>query len=145
MKIIRIHELELRAIAELRAESGREGFHFLDRLCDDWASGANRFDAPGEALFLAVIGSQIAGICGLNRDPHAGDPRIGRVRRLYTLPSHRRHGVGTALINAVITHARGNFQQLRARTEEAGHFYVARGFRATNQVPEATHVFDLPD
>ena len=33
----------------IRAEARAEGYRFLDRLAKDWASGAMRFDRPGEA------------------------------------------------------------------------------------------------
>src|SRR6266487_3820772 len=64
--VVRIQEFELNALEELRAESSREGFRFVERLCDEWVSGANRFNAPGEALFVAVADGQVVGVCGLN-------------------------------------------------------------------------------
>ena len=35
----------------LLADSEREGWRFVRRLVDEWATGSNRFDRPGEALF----------------------------------------------------------------------------------------------
>lgn len=35
----------------LLADSEREGSRFVRRLVDEWATGTNRFDRPGEALF----------------------------------------------------------------------------------------------
>ena len=115
----------------------------MERLCDDWISGANRFDNSGEALFLAMADNQVVGICGLNRDPYANDPRVGRVRRLYVLRAHRRSGIGGALLDAVTKHARDHFDLLRVRTEAADGFYLARGFRRDNSDAEATHVLKL--
>ena len=142
-KIARITDLELDTLHELRAESSREGFKFMERLCAEWVSGANRFNAPGEALFIALANGRAAGICGLNCDPYAGDPRIGRVRRLYVAPAHRRHGVGQALLETVVAHARGHFSRLRVRTEAAGEFYTAYGFRRIATEPETTHILEL--
>lgn len=142
-KIVRITDLELESLQALRAESSQEGFRFMKRLCDDWISGANRFSGSGEALFLAVAGSQVVGICGLNRDPYANDSRVGRVRRLYVLRAHRRIGVGRALLDVVITRARDHFNLLRVRTEAAGDFYTARGFRRDTSDAEASHVLEL--
>ena len=141
--ITRIQQLEAHALEELRAESSREGYRFIERLCEEWVSGANRFSAPGEALFLAVTGGQVVGVCGLNCDPYARDPRIGRVRRLYVLRAHRRSGVGRALLEAVVAYARDHFRLLRVRTEEAGEFYTARGFRCIASEAETTHVLEL--
>src|ERR1700678_3620791 len=102
--IIRVRELELQVLAELRAESVREGWRFIERLCADWVSGANRFDAPGEALFLALADGQVVGVCGLNHDPYARDSLTGRVRRLYVAQGHRRHGVGRTLLETVVAY-----------------------------------------
>jgi GNAT superfamily N-acetyltransferase len=145
IKITRITKLEVDALRGLREESSREGFRFIERLCEDWTSGANRFDAPGEALFLAVADGQVVGVCGLNRDPYARDPRTGRVRRLYVLPAHRGSGAGRALLEAVIAHARDHFDLLRVRTEAAGDFFTAHGFRRDASGTEATHVLGLRD
>ena len=141
--VTRITDLDLAALEHLRAESSREGFRFLERLCEEWESGANRFDAPGEALFLATVDGRVVGVCGLNRDPYAHGPRIGRVRRLYVLSAHRRTGIGRALLEAVIARARDSFDLLRVRTESADAFCTARGFRRDDSDPEATHVLEL--
>ena len=139
--ITRITDLDVDALWRLREESSREGFKFVKRLCEEWVSGANRFDGPGEALFLAVADGRVVGVCGLNRDPYAHDARTGRVRRLYVLPAHRCSGAGQALLDAVIVHARGHFDSLRVRTDAAGEFYTARGFRRDDSSAEATHVY----
>src|SRR5262245_21325780 len=110
--VTRVTELGLFTLQELRVESLREGFRFVERLCNEWVSGANRFAGPGEALFLALDDDHVVGVCGLNRDPYTGDPSIGRVRSLYVAPTHRHHGVGRALLKTVITYARSNFRVL---------------------------------
>src|SRR5271156_3087694 len=117
--ITRITDLDVTALQRLREESSREGYRFMERLCEEWVSGANRFNGPGEVLFLAVVDDQVVGVCGLNRDPYAHGARTGRVRRLYVLPTYRRSGIGQALLEAVIAHAHENFDLLRARTEAA--------------------------
>ena len=141
--INKVTELDTAVLQQLCAESSQEGFRFMDRLREEWASGANRFDGTGEALFLAVKDGQVVGVCGLNRDPYAHDVRIGRVRRLYVLRSHRHGGVGRSLLEAVIAHAREHFDVLRVRTEAASDFYTARGFRRDMSDAEATHVLKL--
>jgi GNAT superfamily N-acetyltransferase len=141
--ITRIADLDDRQISGLRAESAREGFKFIERLCNDWASGANRFDACGEALFVAIDEGQVVGVCGLNRDPYAKEPRTGRVRRLYVSPAHRGIGVGSALLEAVITHAAAYFDLLRVRTDAAHAFYTSHGFQPTESDGDATHILKL--
>ena len=115
--INKIKELDLSALDELRTESSNEGYRFIGRLCDEWVSGTNRFSAPGEALFVAAVGGQVVGVCGLNSDPYAHDPRIGRVRRLYVSRAHRHSGVGRALLEAV---PRPDPNGLRGQAERSG-------------------------
>lgn len=141
--ITRIQQLDSHTLEELRAESSREGYRFVERLCEEWVSGANRFSGPGEALFFAVAGGQVVGVCGLNCDPYVRDPHVGRVRRLYVSRAHRRSGVGGALLEAVVAYARCHFKVLRVRTEAASKFYAAHGFRCISSEPETTHVLEL--
>jgi GNAT superfamily N-acetyltransferase len=107
--IQRVVELPPERLADLVTES--EGFQLrlVRRLVDEWISGANRFDRPGEAFFAAAINGRVIGICGLNVDAYTTDPRIGRVRHLYVLLEHRRQRIGTRLVHEVIAAARGNF------------------------------------
>ncbi len=146
---IAIHKLDQLppdALGELVAESEATGFHFVRRLIDEWLSGQNRFDRPGEAIFVASMGPRIIGVCGLNQDPYTTTPSVGRVRRLYVLADFRRCGVGRRLVEAVVKAAQGHFEQLRLRTENeaAARFFVALGFRSCLAEPECTHVSQLP-
>ena len=143
--ISRTTVLPLNRLGELIAESEAAGFHMLRRLEREWASGENRFDAPGEALFLTTVSDRIVGLCGLNRDPYTGDVSIGRVRHLYVLASYRRQGVGRGLIETVVATARPSFRVLRLRTdsEDADRFYIAAGFRRSIGDPSCTHEIDL--
>lgn len=137
--------LPLEQLGELVAESEAAGFQMLGRLKREWASGDNRFDAPGEALFLATFGDRIVGICGLNRDPYATDPTTGRVRHLYVLRSHRRQRIGRELIEMVVATAGQSFRVLCLRTDngDADRFYRAAGFRRCAGDPGCTHEMDL--
>ena len=105
------------SLAPLVAESERAGWRFVRRLADDLRTGANRFDQPGECLFVAVSGDAVVGVCGLNADPYAGEPSVGRVRRLYVLAAHRGGVTGGRLVQAVVSAAVGRFRRLRVRTE----------------------------
>jgi GNAT superfamily N-acetyltransferase len=140
-----LHELSTDRIGELLVDSEATGSRIARRLIDDWAAGANRFDRPGEALFGASMADRLVGVCGLNIDPYARDPRIGRVRHLYVLTACRRHGVGRQLVARVIELAADRFDSLRLRTSnpEAARLYEAAGFRACAE-GECTHAMDLP-
>ena len=65
----------------IRAEARAEGYQFLDRLANDWASGAMRFNRPGEVLLTAYSEGVIAAIGGITIDPIVPDAL--RMRRFY--------------------------------------------------------------
>jgi GNAT superfamily N-acetyltransferase len=124
------------------ADGEAAGSGIVRRLVDEWTSGVNRFDGPGEALFGASVGGRLVGVCGLNVDPYAAHARTGRVRHLYVLSPFRGRGVGRALVTAVIEAARGRFDSLRLRTGNpvAARLYESLGFHASNGLPHATHI-----
>lgn len=61
----------------LRTESLEQHFNMLRRLAENWQSGKNRFNAPGEKLLGAFVNGQLVGVCGLNIDPFSQQPRAG--------------------------------------------------------------------
>ena len=100
--IERIASLPIDRLSALVTEADATGFHALSRLLSEWQSGVNRFDQRGEALFIATDDRRVVGVCGLNRDPYLSDPTVGRIRHLYVALDHRRKGIGTQLIRAVM-------------------------------------------
>lgn len=48
-------------LAQLLLEAEAEGFEMISVLQDEWRSGANRFERPGEILALATIDGEVAG------------------------------------------------------------------------------------
>jgi len=126
----------------IRAEAREDGHNHMERLAIDWASGANRFDAVGEALLAAFVGGELAGVGGLTIDP-AGSTAL-RMRRFYVRPRFRRHGVGRCLAEALMAKARDvtNVLVLNAATELATRFWEAQGFVAEHRDGH-THVLRL--
>jgi GNAT superfamily N-acetyltransferase len=144
--VARLRELPLDALDVLVIESEQAGSTFVRRLVDEWRSGANRFDRPGEALFGAWLDGRLVGVCGLNVDPYSAEPRVGRVRHLYVLTDGRRSGVGRELVAAVIAASRASFDTLRLSTTNpaAARLYESLGFRPTRgAVGDASHVMTL--
>lgn len=125
----------------LEDASVREGLRFLPRLREEYERGENQFDQEGEVLLGVFRGAQLVAVGGLNRDPYSGRPAAGRVRHLYVLPSVRREGVGRALVQALIAHARPRFDELVLRTDTAAaaRFYEALGFVPDSSIAGATH------
>lgn len=130
--------------ARLANEARREGFTHIDRLIENWRSGANRFDRPGETLLAAWSTSNIIAVGGLNIDPYLNDPGIGRVRHLYVLPEQRRTGVGRLLVGELLKCARGCFDIVRVRAAkgDAPFFYDAVGFERVEE-PNASHILHV--
>jgi GNAT superfamily N-acetyltransferase len=145
VRIERLLQLPAGHLAPLIDESEQAGLRFVSRLGEEWESGRNRFDRPGEALFGALTDSGLVGVCGLNVDPYAGEPRIGRVRHLYVVMAHRRHGVGRELVGAVVAAARGSFAALRLSTTnpQAARLYETLGFRPRADDARCTHVLEM--
>jgi ribosomal protein S18 acetylase RimI-like enzyme len=128
--------------APLLEASQREGWRHLERLRDEWDSGANRFEGPGEGLFVAIAPDGAwSALCGLAADPFARKAEIGRLRRLYVMPLTRRRGVGAALVRHVLARAGATFREVRVRTTDASAsaFYAALGFEGVGHLEGATH------
>lgn len=89
---------DARKLAPLLKASKAEGFNLVLRLCENWESGANRFNLPGEAYFAAEHEGRLLGVGGRSQDPYLKDPAVLRVRHVYVLPDWRRFGIATALM-----------------------------------------------
>jgi len=143
--IERLDDRAGRYLDGLLADSERAGSRIVRRLVDEWRSGVNRFDRPGEALFGAWVDGQLIGVCGLNIDPYAADDRVGRVRHLYVSSARRGHGVGRRLVAHVVRAARGRFDVLYLRTNSpaAARLYESAGFDVCRESDAYTHVMGL--
>jgi GNAT superfamily N-acetyltransferase len=137
----RIDSLPIDRLGALVTEAEAIGFRGHSRLLSEWQAGGNRFDRPGEALFIATDNGRVVGVCRLNRDPYLDDPTVGRIRHLYVAVAHRRKGIGSRLVRAVIAAARGHFARLRLRTDSpnADAFYHLLGFLPVIGEPACSH------
>jgi GNAT superfamily N-acetyltransferase len=127
-------------------ESKQEGFHFLDRLLNDYKNGSNDFKKPSEALYGVFTDKGILiGIGGLNVDPYTTNQKVGRVRRFYVSKNFRRKGIGQILLNKIVIEAKRNFDILVLHTDTtlASQFYKSFGFHEKSKYPKATHFMYL--
>jgi ribosomal protein S18 acetylase RimI-like enzyme len=144
MKLERVTQLELHELDGLVVRSLEEGFKFVQRLRDEYVSGINRFDQPGEALLLARDENEVIAVIGLNLDPQ-GQPGVMRVRRFYVLPELRGHGLGRKMLLEVIELARAahaKVLELRTSNPQAARFYERNGFQTLNS-SHASHRLEL--
>lgn len=141
MVILQRIDLPQPGLEQLRVEARQEGFLFIDRLWNEWRSGENRFDAPGERLCGCMDETVLIAIGGLSQDPFAGHSDVGRIRRIYVRQAWRNKGIGKALLQSLIENARGHFGSLHLRTDNpiAARLYERIGFSRTS-IPNATHV-----
>lgn len=143
--VTQVQTLDLAAIQPLVEENTAEGWLFLGKAVLAYEDGRNRFEKPGEALFIARQDNVIIGLGGLNVDPYLGDPRIGRVRHVHVLKAWRGHGVGHLLLASIMNHARQEFKLLTLRTSNpvADRFYRKLGFVSVPAINNATHHLQL--
>jgi GNAT superfamily N-acetyltransferase len=118
------------AFAPILAEAERAGGGFMLRVREEWLSGVQRFDRPGEFLLGCHVGDMLAGVGGVSHDPYDPLPGLGRVRHIYVLERLRRQGIGRALMEAIVARAANSFDVLRLRTRspEAAALYESLGF-----------------
>ena len=144
VSVERLNEAPTGHLATLIVESEQAGLRLVRRLADEWADGRNRFDRPGEALFVACLDGRIVGVCGLNVDPYTTAPDVGRVRHLYVLVAQRRLGIGRRLVAEVVRAACRRFLTLRLSTTNAAaaRLYEGFGFHRVDDTG-CTHVMPL--
>jgi GNAT superfamily N-acetyltransferase len=109
----------------LRAEARAEGYGMLDTLAAQWASGANRFDQPGEMLLAAYADEVLAGIGGLTVETAL--PGTFRMRRFYIRRRFRRGGIGRQLALIVLEQRGGHPVTCNAASGSEA-FWGALGF-----------------
>lgn len=112
----------------LRIEAAAEGFIHINRLWDEWQSGANRFARPGERLLGIWHDAELAGVGGVTLDYVLPDAL--RMRRFYIRPAFRRLGAGRLLAKALLAEVAPLRKTvvLHAPYPAAARFWEATGF-----------------
>jgi ribosomal protein S18 acetylase RimI-like enzyme len=105
-----------------------------------------RIAAEGNVFWGAFIDGEIRGMIGLVRDPRAKNRHKGDVVAMYVEPEFRRHGLGRALLQAVIDYARDaeKLEQLvltvTRSNQPAIELYRSARFRTFGMEPRALKV-----
>ena len=96
------------------------------------------------AVFGAVVDGRLCGIAAFTRPPFAKKRHKGVLRGVYVQPGIRCEGVGTALVAAVVEHARQEVVQLHAAVattnQPARRLYAKLGFTPYGIEPRALRV-----
>jgi len=144
MKPIRINSLEPYDWTQILHESQSEGHNMVNRLVTDFRSGANRFNAAGEALLTCLSGNGVTAVAGLSCEPDESLARAGRIRRLYVLPEFRGNGLGRSLVEEITALAAPHFHVLTVNVGklDAYAFYEHLGFSSVEH-PSITHMKEL--
>ncbi|MFC5745030.1 GNAT family N-acetyltransferase [Actinomadura rugatobispora] len=95
-----------------------------------------------ERLLVARCGAALTGWVALSRDPNPRIAHWGSVNLLQTLPSHRKRGVGTALMRRLHHIAREEMRLERLQLAARGglgleHFYERLGWREVGRWPKS--------
>ncbi|MDE1152139.1 MAG: GNAT family N-acetyltransferase [Micavibrio sp.] len=132
-KIVPITEdsYDAQKLSALLKKSQAEGYNLVVRFCENWESGDNRFNLPGEVFYGIENEGRFVGIGGRSLDPYLDDPAALRVRHVYLLPEWRQLGIGTKLMERIVVVPEGHgFKKLTLRTLHmaARKFYEKLGF-----------------
>ncbi|MHB2021968.1 MAG: GNAT family N-acetyltransferase, partial [Mycobacteriales bacterium] len=83
-----------------------QAVHLADRYPARWPDDARAWLSPSGLLIalVAAEGDEIVGhVAATECGPRDGD--VVELTRLFVSPEHRRHGVGAALVDAVVDYA----------------------------------------
>lgn len=104
-----------------------------------------RLASPLYAFWGAFQGSELYGMVGLEREQRTKNRHKGTVIAMYVAPEVGGQGVGRALLDALLAHARGAGIASLVLTVTAGNahaqrLYEAAGFRSFGIEPDAIRV-----
>lgn len=136
-----ITNIEDLSIEELRKESEEEGYHFVNRLIDDWQNETNCFALIGEGFYGVFVEKELIAIGGVNQDPYTDSGNAGRLRRFYVKQTWRRQKVGLALLKFILQKHADDFTEitLYTDTQVASKFYESIGFEKVNGIAKISH------
>jgi GNAT superfamily N-acetyltransferase len=137
IQLVRIFDHLPEGFDRIRAEAAAEGHRHMDRLADDWTSGAQRFDGDGQALLAAFLDGDLVGVGGITREPTVVTELALRMRRLFVSARARRAGVARAIASALAQEGFGHAALITAHAGNPGAdaFWEAQGFRRVDGRP----------
>ena len=109
------------------------------------ADTTQRMTAPAESLWGAFDGPQLVGMVGMSRETRVKNRHKAHLVGMYVAPEHAGHGVGAALVAAVVQHAAAHQVALLVLTVTDGNqaaqaLYERAGFVSFGVEPDAIRV-----
>jgi ribosomal protein S18 acetylase RimI-like enzyme len=150
MQIRRLEAADVPAYRALRLRALREHpeaftSSYEEDAAQPAAFTAQRLSAPDFAAWGAFEGSELYGMIGLERERRAKNRHKATVVGMYVAPEVARQGVGRALLEALVAHARAAGVESLVLTvtdgnADAQQLYAAAGFRSIGVEPDAIRV-----
>jgi ribosomal protein S18 acetylase RimI-like enzyme len=139
---------DAQAYIELRREALSESpLAFASSPADDLASSVEAvrelLRRTPESVIIGAFENNLIGAVGLYRDRHLKASHKAHLWGMYVVPSHRRQGVGSELLDAALRHARGLTSVswvhlcVTSAAPEAQRLYERAGFRVWGTEPDA--------
>ena len=104
---------------------------------------ASRIPAPDgdDVLFGVFVGDELSGCAGFARQKHMKGRHKALMWGVYLRPSLRGRGLGEALVDKVIEHARSRVELVKCvvnpESPGARRLYLGRGFKTYGREPRA--------
>jgi len=147
----RYHALRQRGLAEhpeaFTSSAGEEAMLAREKLAARLAPDRGR---PHDVVLGAFDGDALVGLVGMSVDPRAKVRHRGRVFGMYVPRERVRRGIGGALVDAIIAHARRAREldalvlTVTASNDDACRLYERHGFAAFGREPGAVRVDGTP-
>ena len=148
MLVRKLTEDDLEAVWTLRLRALRDnpeafGSTYEETVARGKAWMLQRFGQGDATLFLGAFEKTLIGMVGLHREANIKDRHKGLVFGMYVLPDRRQHGVGKALMQALIAQAKqlAGLEQLHlavvTTNAPARHLYRSLGFEVYGTAPRA--------
>ncbi len=129
-------EIRLEALKVAPTAFASRHAEWKDRPLRDFSEWLN-----GGYYFAAVAGERALGIVGWTPISHTTTRHRGQVVSVFVRPEARRQGVGDALFDAVVAHAKMHVRQLElgvgSDNAPARALYERKGFSVTGTHPRA--------
>ena len=138
MTIERVNDFDGYNWLPLLAKSSQEGFQLVERMLRNRRQ--ETFQENGEAMFVALSTTNQVLACG-GYMKQSGQTKTGRIRHVYVLPEARSHGIGTALLEKIVSEAFLTYDRLVLYSEQADPFYQGLGFQPETG-DKITHALD---